>query len=221
MKISEWGWVELSDSSIKSALIEHGPLVFCARLYKDFHYYSGGIYRHTWGPRVGGHVMTLFGYNDTEGCWIVKNSAGTSWGEEGWAHVAYDHIDFADWYGEGTGVMYIDGIYGEFEPDVPQVYIDQPRIFTTHFFGQEFSSIFRNSPLQKAAPRIFGDVEILISASNTDLVEIYVDDVFQTSFTEEPYVWMLRIEPGLHTLEVHAHNSETVSKDIIDFYKIL
>ena len=221
MKISEWGWVEQTDESIKSALIEHGPLVFCARLYRDFNFYTGGIYQHTWGSRIGGHVMTLFGYDDTQGCWLIKNSAGTSWGEDGWARVAYDHLFFADWYGEGTGVMYIDGAYGVFEPDVPRVYIEQPSIFTTYVFGNHFSSIIRDSFLQKGAPRILGDIEVSISVSNADRVEVYIDDILQKTFTEAPYKWMLEAEPGLHTLEVHAYNQDVLSKDILDFYKII
>ena len=34
--------------------------------------------------------MTIVGYDDNEQCWIVKNSAGTDWGEHGWLKLAYN-----------------------------------------------------------------------------------------------------------------------------------
>ena len=36
--------------------------------------------RHRCGRIAGGHVMTIVGYDDSEQCWIVKNSAGVEWG---------------------------------------------------------------------------------------------------------------------------------------------
>ena len=35
----------------------------CIKVWKDFYYYRGGIYRHKWGRLVGGHLM---GYDDRQ-----------------------------------------------------------------------------------------------------------------------------------------------------------
>ena len=36
MKIQEWGWVELTPEAIKTALIEHGPLIACMYFWQDW-----------------------------------------------------------------------------------------------------------------------------------------------------------------------------------------
>ena len=144
VKIQEWGWVEHTEEAIKTALMEHGPLSICVYFWTDFHYYTGGVYIHRWGQLTGGHVMSMVGYDDNEQCWIVKNSAGTKWGEDGWLKIAYDSTMFAEWYGEGTGIMYIDGVYGNLKPDVPKVQIETPKNFQTYFFGQEFTTFFKH-----------------------------------------------------------------------------
>ena len=218
VKISDWGWVDHDVDAIKSALINHGPLVTCIHFWKDFYYYHGGVYEHRWGQRVGGHVVTIVGYDDIRRYWIVKNSWGTEWGENGWFKMAYDADMFAEWYGEGTGIMYIDGIYGNLKPDVPKVYINKPNYFHTYIFTREFSTIFKKLPLQKAAARIVGKFEVEVSAENTNRVEFYVDDELCYIDNEEPFTWDLQTTRGLHTLEIRASNDHNTSLGIIDFY---
>jgi hypothetical protein len=218
VKITEWGWVENDSDAIKTALIEHGPLIICVHFWKDFLYYRGGVYRHRWGAPAGGHVMCMVGYDDADQCWIVKNSAGTTWGEDGWLRMAYDADMFADWYGPGTGIMYIDGVYGNLKPDVPKVYIETPDFYHTYVGGRAFPTLFRNLPIQKAAARIFGELTVSLSAENTDSVEFYIDNVKQYTDDEAPFMWDLQTTRGLHTLEVRATNEYNTSLDLRDIY---
>jgi C1A family cysteine protease len=77
---------------IESALIQYGPLPATMDVYSDFYpNFTGGIYHHTNGTFVFGHVVTIIGYDTTgeEGYWICKNSWGSSWGEEGWFRIAF------------------------------------------------------------------------------------------------------------------------------------
>ncbi|PNX45770.1 MAG: hypothetical protein BV456_13175 [Thermoplasmata archaeon M8B2D] len=217
-KITEWGWVEHDQESIKTALIEHGPLAICVHFMKDFLYYRGGVYRHRWGGSAGGHVMCMVGYDDTEQCWIVKNSAGTTWGEDGWVRIAYDEDMFADWYGPGTGIMYIDGVHGNLKPDVPKVHIETPDFFHTYVRGRAFSTLFRSLPIQKAAARIIGDLTVQVTAENTNSVEFYLDSLIQYTDDEAPFTWELHASRGLHTLEVRATNGSNISLDLRDIY---
>ena len=88
-------------AAIKSALITYGPLVTTMNVYADFYYYAGGVYSYTSGAYQGGHAIEIIGYDDTESCFIVKNSWGTGWGEteagsvatKGFFRIAYDQID--------------------------------------------------------------------------------------------------------------------------------
>lgn len=222
VKIKEWGWVEHSQEEMKKALIEHGPLIVCMYFWKDFYYYHGGIYRHKWGRLAGGHVMAIVGYDDEEKCWIIKNSWGTGWGEDGWLRIDYDSLWIAEWYGEGTGVMYIEGVYGNLMPDVPKIQIEKPEIYRTYIFGKEFQTIFRKIPfIQEGAPRITRDFVIEVKAENTNKVEFYVDGELKYTDEEEPFEYAFKNSPGLHTIETYAYNENgKISKDVVDVFVI-
>ena len=222
VKITEWGWVNHTQDAIKKALIEHGPLAVCVRFYKDFYYYTGGVYKHRWGTIAGGHVMAIVGYDDDEQCWVIKNSWGTGWGEDGWLRISYDDLYIAEWYGDGTGVMYLGDVYGNLMPDVPKIQIEQPSIYHTYIFGHEFPTIFREVPgIQVGAPRIAGPIMVKVNASNTNKVEFYVDGELKYADEEQPYEWLFRSSPGLHTIETFAYNGESVSKDIVDVFVLI
>jgi len=218
VKINDWGWVDYDIDSIKSALIEYGPLVICIRFSKDFFYYTGGVYEPSWGGHGGGHVVTLVGYDDDDECWIVKNSWGKMWGEDGWFKMAYDAEMIADWYGPGTGIMYIDGVYGNLKPDVPKVQIIKPDIKHTYFFGIQLPTIFSKLNIQKAAPRIFGKMTMELLVNNANKVEFFVDDELVYTVNDAPFEWLIDIESGLHTIETIAYNDVNISKDIRDVY---
>jgi len=87
-KISDWDWVgsgfwSQSPETIKEELLK-GPLPTGMTIYEDFPYYVSGVYEHVWGEEVGGHLVTLVGWNDAGQYWICKNSWDTDWGENGW-----------------------------------------------------------------------------------------------------------------------------------------
>jgi len=219
VKITEWGWVENNITIIKEALIQHGPLVTCISVWQDFFWYHRGVYQHRWGPRVGGHVVAIVGYDDSQQCWIVKNSWGTKWGEKGWFQMSYDANMIIAWGHNSTGIMYVDGVYGNLKPDVPKVYIQTPLYYHTYFFGREIPTILKKLPLQKAAARIVGPLTVQVTAENTNSVEFFIDNVSQFVDTEAPYSWQLNATSGLHTLLVKATNTHNnASIDMGDFY---
>jgi len=221
VKITEWGWVDHNISSMKQALIDHGPLVICIHFWRDFFYYFGGVYKHHEGRTAGGHVVTIVGYDDSKNCWIVKNSWGTKWGEDGWFRMSYDADMIAEWYGNGTGVMYIDGVYGNLKPDVPKVHTQTPLYYHTYLFGREISTLLKKLPIQKAAARIIGPLTVKVTAENTNSVEFFIDDVSQSVDTEAPFTWDLQASRGLHTLKVKATNDHNNSSiDVLDIYVI-
>ena len=90
-QISSWvGLTSIAD--MKQALADDGPFEVTMVVYTDFFYYTEGVYRHTWGGIEGAHAVTVVGYDDSEGYWIVKNSWGTGWGEDGWFRIAYGEV---------------------------------------------------------------------------------------------------------------------------------
>ncbi|MEA9357972.1 C1 family peptidase [Bacteriovorax sp. PP10] len=76
-------------SKVKEAL-KKGPLVTTLTVYEDFMVYSSGVYKSVSNKRVGGHAVSLVGFNDEGRYWIVRNSWGPDWGENGFIRVSYD-----------------------------------------------------------------------------------------------------------------------------------
>jgi Papain family cysteine protease len=68
-----------------------GPLVCSFEVYSDFFAWSGTkpYERSSTAKPEGGHVVLIVGYDDTAGCWIIKNSWGTGWGDSGFGLIAY------------------------------------------------------------------------------------------------------------------------------------
>lgn len=52
--------------------------------------YAGGVYKHVTGGALGGHAVSIVGYDDSKQAWLIRNSWGEEWGEKGFAWVAYD-----------------------------------------------------------------------------------------------------------------------------------
>ncbi len=76
-----------------------GPIITYITIYEDFGSVGSGIYRkqatiggHT-NTALGGHLMLVVGYNDSQQCWIVKNSWGTAWGQNGFGRIGYGEAD--------------------------------------------------------------------------------------------------------------------------------
>ena len=109
------GWQRVADTDtptieqIKSAIMTYGPVTTGFDVYTDFMYYSGGVYEHTWGVLEGGHAVAIIGWDDSQRCWIAKNSWGTNWGETadyqpytsgagdgGWFRITWDD----EWFGQ-------------------------------------------------------------------------------------------------------------------------
>ena len=96
-KISNWHWVPQNVTSIKDALFTFGPIVTTFHVYTDFFSYSSGIYSFTKGVNEGNHAVTIVGYSDDStvpggGYFIVKNSWGVGWGENGYFRIAYSQL---------------------------------------------------------------------------------------------------------------------------------
>ena len=76
---------------VKAALLD-GPLITTMTVYDDFLTYSTGVYTHTSGTMGGGHAISLVGYDSNTRAWLIRNSWGPEWGDQGFAWVSWDDI---------------------------------------------------------------------------------------------------------------------------------
>lgn len=82
-------------------IYENGPIAVSFEVYDDFMHYSSGVYHHTaqlsFNPfAITNHVVLIVGWGENaEGVkyWIVKNSWGTSWGQNGFFYILRDSTE--------------------------------------------------------------------------------------------------------------------------------
>ncbi len=96
---AEWHRVPCNDvAAIKTAIMTYGVVDVAVYASSAFQSYSGGIYDDTYTTCIGGatcdyattnHAVALVGWNDADGVWILRNSWGSSWGENGYMHIKY------------------------------------------------------------------------------------------------------------------------------------
>lgn len=89
-KISDWSTVANTVADIKSAIFNYGPVSSVVASDATFQYYSGGIFNHDYTKM--NHAIILVGWDDSlgkAGCWILRNSWGTGWGEKGYMYIEY------------------------------------------------------------------------------------------------------------------------------------
>jgi cathepsin L len=80
----------------KEALCRHGPLTVGVHATNAFQYYGGGVFNEHAEGRIN-HGVTIIGWDDAKGkkgAWLIKNSWGKSWGENGlmWIEYHANHI---------------------------------------------------------------------------------------------------------------------------------
>jgi C1A family cysteine protease len=101
--IPGWGYITLDEALtdvLKSAIYRH-PVSATYSVYEDFLFYAGGVYEHVTGSLVAGHAILIVGWDDSEACWICKNSWGPYWGESGYFKIKWGNCNI------GTHVEFI------------------------------------------------------------------------------------------------------------------
>ena len=118
VKITDWTYLPEDPEAIKTALVTNGPVPTYFVVYDDFVDHKQGIYRHRWGKLRGIHYVCIVGYNDEPGYWIVKNSWGKKYQDNGWFNIKYGECSI-----EKKSFLLTD-VYGQF----PIIYVDDDNV---------------------------------------------------------------------------------------------
>ncbi len=100
VKMSAWYRVPCGDiEAIKTAIMTYGVVDAAVNVDSGFEAYSSGIYNNTAtncdaSPcyyKPTNHAISLIGWNDNggNGYWILRNSWGDTWGEDGYMRISY------------------------------------------------------------------------------------------------------------------------------------
>jgi len=101
----------MQSDSIKREIVTNGPIIGQMQPYTDFLAYKEGTYHKT--PESfkfnGYHIVKIIGWSqsiDGSDEWIVENSWGETWGENGYARIVGGRGDTQiDFYGLGVSVV--------------------------------------------------------------------------------------------------------------------
>ena len=94
-QIQSWSFVTQDNvvpdtALIKQAIYTYGAVQ--AGVYVDnwFQFYTGGVFNRCKNKvKWSNHAIILCGWDDARGAWLLKNSWGTGWGENGFMWITY------------------------------------------------------------------------------------------------------------------------------------
>jgi len=90
--LKSWYYTGDDIASIKEGIYNYGPV--CTSVYADtaMQAYTGGVFNACKDKKYINHAVVLVGWDDsqgTNGVWIMRNSWGPEWGEEGYMKIEY------------------------------------------------------------------------------------------------------------------------------------
>lgn len=95
-RVSHWAYVGKSGRSpttqeLKAAIFQYGPIAVTVTASNAMMSYRGGIF-NACSRAATNHIVTLVGWDDSSQVWIMKNSWGKNWGENGYMRIRYTSV---------------------------------------------------------------------------------------------------------------------------------
>lgn len=103
--ITGYECVQPTKEDFKAALQQYGPMSVVLTVPSDWYYYRTGVYTPVENVGWANHAVILVGWDDSDDCWIIKNSWGQGWGESGYARVKYGDLEKYNYAYVVTGIL--------------------------------------------------------------------------------------------------------------------
>lgn len=92
-KIANWGFVHENGEvptvdQVKVAMCNYGPVSASVFVTPAFKAYTGGVFDEMASGQTN-HAVSLVGWDDKRGAWLLRNSWGNWWGEDGYMWIKY------------------------------------------------------------------------------------------------------------------------------------
>lgn len=93
---------------IKEAIYKYGPIWAGVVAGNNFSAYSGGVFTKSDAGELN-HAILLVGWDDATSSWVLRNSWGASWGEQGYMRIKFGTCKVG---AQGTYIVYKDPATG-------------------------------------------------------------------------------------------------------------
>lgn len=97
-KIQKWAYIGNQPdriSAIKTAMLQYGVIPVTVTADSAMKRYKSGVFDHD-NQGSTNHLVALVGWDDSVGVWIMRNSWGAKWGEQGYMRIKYGVSNIAD-----------------------------------------------------------------------------------------------------------------------------
>jgi C1A family cysteine protease len=98
-KITSYGRISITESSIKTYLAANKPVIVAGPVNRSFvNLGNNQVLGKYTGTTLGGHCYCLVGYDNTKNAFKFQNSWGTDWASQGFGWISYKYIK--SWWNE-------------------------------------------------------------------------------------------------------------------------
>jgi cathepsin K len=149
----DWGVVHPSGdinkiasvADIKKAICEYGAVSASVNVVGAFQNYTNGVYSGTQSNYTNpetNHAIVLVGWDDTKGAWLLKNSWGDDWGEDGYMWIKYGSNNIgrrAAWIRANKNCSRFAGTWKNIDPNtkgVTKIIAETTGAASVHTYGQ-------------------------------------------------------------------------------------
>ena len=217
-------WTMPTNAAIKQAIVTYGAVTAGVCVDDGWYDYTSGTYSSSSNVCGGStnHQIVLVGWDDAKNAWLLRNSWGSGWGENGYMWIKYDPTGATSRVGEGTSYITMPSINPN---DPPAAFAKNSPADASTFYGTSGQLSWGNS----AGAASYA---LCIDGSNNDTCDSSWTNV-GTSITStvnslsvgSTYAWQVKatnsngetIADGndWHTFTVAAFNNEIADATVI------
>ncbi len=176
------------NDAIKTAILKYGAVG--TSIYFDTYYLNNGKDYFTWALYPSNHAVTIVGWDDNysrdnfyfgsyadgDGAWIVKNSWGPNWGDNGYFYVSYYDESFAKPGVEGIAYTFVLNDTMKYDKNYQYDIAGK-----TDYLHDDRTEVWYKNTFTSTDNEILSGVSTYFEKFTNWTVSVYVNDVLKTT----------------------------------------